>query len=100
MSSAKTAYYPHRNMPRRLGQLLSWLVALTLGLVVTIWLARVTGWLSGERLVDAFTGSGLTRYARILALAPAWALFTAVFESLLVKAGQVLARRRAGPPTE
>jgi len=87
-------------MTHRLARLVAWFVALTLALVVTIWLARVTGWLSGERLVDAFTGSGLGRYARILALAPAWALFTAVFESLLVKAGQMLTRRRAAPPTE
>jgi hypothetical protein len=82
-------------MTHRLARLVVWFVAVTLALVVSVWLARVTGWLSGERLVDAFTGSGFGRYARILALAPVWALLTALFVSLLIEADRILTRRRA-----
>lgn len=81
-------------------RLLAYVVALTLGLVVTIWLGRLIGWLSGERLVDVFTGSGFARYARVMAIAPVWALFTALFVSLFFKTGRALARRRAAARTD
>jgi hypothetical protein len=75
-------------------RVLAWAAALALGLVVTVWLARVSGWLSGDRLVDVFTGTGLARYLRVMALAPAWALFTTLFLSLFFEGGPALARRR------
>jgi len=74
---------------------LAWAAALPLALVVTVWLARTSGWLSGERLVDVFTGTGFTRYIRVVAIAPVWALFTALFLTLFLEGGQALARRRA-----
>ncbi len=74
---------------------LAWAVALPLGLVITVWLARTTGWLSGERLVDVFTGTGFTRYIRVVAIAPVWAMFTALFLTLFLEGGPALARRRA-----
>jgi hypothetical protein len=55
----------------------------------------VTGWLSSERFVDVFTGSGFARCARVLAIAPVWALFTVAFGSLAVAVDGVIARRRA-----
>ena len=73
-------------MPLRV---LAWVVSLVLGLVVTIWVARVTGWLSGDRLVDVFVGTGMTRYIRVIAVAPVWALFTTL------EGGRALARRRS-----
>ena len=77
-------------------RLLAWGVALVLGLLVTVWLARVSGWLSGDRLVDVFTGTGgIERYLRILALAPVWALLTTGLLTLFVDGGRALARRRA-----
>jgi hypothetical protein len=81
-------------IPRR-WRAVAWAVALPLGLVVTIWLGRITDWLSGDHLVDIFTGTGFTRYIRIVAIAPVWALFTALFLTLLLEGGQALARRRA-----
>jgi hypothetical protein len=76
-------------------RLLAWAVALVLGLVITGWVARVSGWLSGDRLVDAFTGTGgMERYMRVLALAPAWALVTTLLVTLFLEGGRVLARRR------
>ncbi len=74
---------------------LAWAVALPLGLVVTVWLARATGWLSGDRLVDVFTGTGFARYIRVVAVAPVWAMFTALLLTLFLEGGRALARRRA-----
>jgi hypothetical protein len=76
-------------------RLLGWAIALPLGLLATLWVARITGWLSGERLVDVFTGTGSARYIRVIAIAPVWALFTTLILTLLVEAGRALARRRA-----
>ncbi|HEV3136124.1 MAG TPA: hypothetical protein VG348_15645 [Acidimicrobiia bacterium] len=76
-------------------RVLAWVVALALGLVVTIWVARVTGWLSGDRLVDVFVGTGITRYIRVIAVAPVWALFTTILLTLFLEGGRALARRRA-----
>jgi hypothetical protein len=76
-------------------RVVAWVFALALGLVVTLWVARVTGWLSGDRLVDVFIQSGLARYIRVIAIAPVWALFTTLFLTLFLEGGRALARRRA-----
>jgi hypothetical protein len=76
-------------------RVLAWVVALALGLVVTLWVARITGWLSGDRLVDVFTQTGLARYIRVIAIAPVWALFTTLLLTLFLEGGRALARRRA-----
>lgn len=76
-------------------RVLAWAVALPLGLVVTLWVARVTGWLSGDRLVDVFTQTGLARYIRVIAIAPVWALFTTLLLTTFLEGGRALARRRA-----
>jgi hypothetical protein len=76
-------------------RVLAWVVALALGLVVTLWIARVTGWLSGDRLVDVFIQTGLARYIRVIAIAPVWAMFTTLFLTLFLEGGRALARRRA-----
>lgn len=74
---------------------LAWVVAMILGLVITLWVARVTGWLSGDRLVDVFTQEGWARYIRVVAVAPVWALFTTLLLTLFLEGGRALARRRA-----
>jgi hypothetical protein len=76
-------------------RVLAWVVALVLGLVVTLWVARVTGWLSGDRLVDVFIQTGFARYIRVIAIAPVWALFTTLLLTLFLEGGRGLARRRA-----
>ena len=81
-------------VPRPL-RVLAWVVALVLGLVVTLWVARITDWLSGNRLVDVFTQEGWARYIRIIAVAPVWALFTTLLLTLFLEGGRALARRRA-----
>jgi hypothetical protein len=77
-------------------RLLAWLVALPVGLVAVVWPARELGFLSGQRLLDVVVGTGWSRYWRVLAIAPAWALVTAVLVQLMVFAFRKLsARRRA-----
>src|SRR5919201_7108512 len=76
-------------------RVLAWVVAMVLGLVVTLWVARITGWLSGDRLVDVFTQEGWARYIRVVAVAPVWALFTTLWLTLFLEGGRALARRRA-----
>ena len=76
-------------------RVVAWVVALVLGLVITLWVARITGWLSGDRLVDVFTQEGWTRYIRVVAVAPVWALFTTLLLTLFLEGGRALARRRA-----
>jgi hypothetical protein len=76
-------------------RLLAWFAALVLGLLITGWIARISGWLSGDRLVDVFTGTGgLPRYLRVVALAPAWALVTTLLLTGFLEGGRALARRR------
>src|SRR5262249_4334107 len=36
-------------------RVLAWVVAMVLGLVITLWVARITGWLSGNRPLGAVT---------------------------------------------
>jgi hypothetical protein len=76
-------------------RILAWVVALVLGLVITLWVARITGWLSGNRLVDVFLEEGWKRYIRIIAIAPVWAMFTTLLLTLFLEGGKALARRRA-----
>ncbi|HMF84116.1 MAG TPA: hypothetical protein VKI01_12645 [Acidimicrobiia bacterium] len=79
----------------RLLRVVAWVVAMVLGLVVTLWIARTSGWLSGDRLVDVFTQEGWARYIRVVAVAPVWALFTTLLLTLFLEGGRALARRRA-----
>lgn len=76
-------------------RVLAWVVAMVLGLLITLWVARITGWLSGDRLVDVFTQEGWARYIRIIAIAPVWALFTTLWLTLFLEGGRALKRRRA-----
>jgi hypothetical protein len=77
-------------------RLLAWLVALPVGLLAVVWPARELGFLSGQRLLDVVVGTGWGRYWRVLAIAPAWALVTAVLVQLMVFGLRKLsARRRA-----
>jgi hypothetical protein len=75
--------------------LLAWAVAIALGGVITVYVARKTGWLSGQRLVDVFTGTGLSRYLRVIAIVPVWAVVTTVLVTIMVEGGRWLARARA-----
>lgn len=89
---------PETSFLRRLGgmpfRLLAWVVAIALGGIITVSVARTTGWLSGQRLVDVFTGTGISRYLRVMAIVPVWAIVTTLLVTLIVEGTRWLARAR------
>lgn len=58
-------------------QILGWVVAILLGGIIVRYLAKFTGLVTGDSLIDIITGSGWGRYLRLFALVPFWALVTA-----------------------
>jgi hypothetical protein len=102
--SPRPAASPPRRRPRRPGpatdlalplRILAWVVAFGLGAVIVRWFARVTGWLTGDSVIDLITGSGIMRYVRIFTVVPFWALVVTGLATLFIDGGRWLARRRA-----
>jgi hypothetical protein len=75
-------------------RVLVWLIALPLGLLIVVVPARRLGFLSGQRLLDVVVGTGWSRYWRVLAIAPAWALVTTLLVQLMLFGLSKLADRR------
>lgn len=75
-------------------RVLVWLIALPLGLLIVVVPARRLGFLSGQRLLDVVVGTGWSRYWRVLAIAPAWALVTTLLVQLMLFGLRKLADRR------
>jgi hypothetical protein len=75
-------------------RILAWVVAIGLGGLIVRWFARITGWLTGDSLIDLITGSGILRYVRIFTVVPFWALVSAGLATLFIEGGRYLARRR------
>jgi hypothetical protein len=76
-------------------RILAWVVAIGLGAWIVRWFARVTGWLTGDSVIDLITGSGVMRYVRVFTLVPVWALVAAGLATLFIEGGRWLGRRRA-----
>jgi hypothetical protein len=76
-------------------RILAWVVAFGLSAVIVRWFARVTGWLTGDSIIDIITGSGVMRYVRLFTLVPFWALVVTGLATLFIDGGRWLARRRA-----
>lgn len=74
--------------------MIAWLVAVPVGLIVVVAPARKFGFLSGQRLLDVLVGTGYGRYWRVLAIAPAWALVTAILVQLMLVGMRKLGDRR------
>jgi hypothetical protein len=85
---------PPRRRPAWPFRLIAWLIALPIGLVAVVVPARTYGFLSGQRLLDVLVGTGWTRYWRVLLIAPAWALVTAVLVQLILAGMRKLGDRR------
>lgn len=86
-------------------QILGWVAALVLGGVIVRYVAKFTGLLTGDSVIDLITGSGFGRYLRLIAVIPFWALATAGLMTLFVEGGKrwQAGRRAAGsprPPTQ
>ncbi len=75
-------------------QVLAWVVALPLGLVVTA-IPLYDRLITKDDLVDVFIGSGMDRYARLALAVAIWALVSAILVQVFVEGGRVLAARRA-----
>jgi hypothetical protein len=76
-------------------RILAWVIAVGLGAWLVRWFARVTGWLTGDSVIDLITGSGIMRYVRVFTVVPVWALVSAGLATLFIEGGRWLARRRA-----
>lgn len=69
-------------------QILGWVAALVLGGVIVRYVAKFTGLLTGDSIIDLITGSGYGRYLRLFAVIPFWALATAGLMTLFVEGGR------------
>jgi hypothetical protein len=81
-------------------RLLAWLIAIPVGLVAVVYPARELGFLSGQNLLDVIVDTGWARYWRVIAIAPLWALVTAVLVQLMVFGMRRLGDRRRRVRTE
>lgn len=82
-------------LPVRIG---AWVIAVLLGGVIALYVARLIGLLSTNNLIDVITGSGSGRYLRMALLLPIWALVTTAIVTLLLDGGWRLLHRDVPPP--
>jgi hypothetical protein len=82
-------------LPVRIG---AWVIAVLLGGVISLYLARLVGLLSTNNLIDVITGTGSGRYLRMALLLPIWALVTTGIVTLLLDGGWRLLHRDAPAP--
>jgi hypothetical protein len=78
---------------------LGWVVALVVGGVIVRYLAKFTGLLTGDSVIDLITGSGYGRYLRLFAVIPFWALATAGLMTLFVEGGRRWQASRDASPS-
>ncbi len=113
-ASAKAGRGPRRAAPKPAARpasrgttklplrILAWIVAFVLGAVVVRTLAKWTGFVGGDTVVNLLIDNKLTTYLRLAALVPAWALFATIFATLILEGPGWWAlrssRRRVGGP--
>ncbi len=86
---------PRRTKVAWYWRLISWIVAVPLGFVLTVWPAYQLGFIKKNDLLDIFVGTGTGRYARLAIVTAVWALVTALLVQLFVEGGRGwMARRR------
>lgn len=78
-------------------QILGWVAALVIGGVIVRYLAKFTGLLTGDSVIDLITGSGYGRYLRLFVVIPFWALATAGLMTLFVEGGRRWQASRSAP---
>ena len=78
-------------------RILAWVVAIVLGALIVRYLAKLTGWITGDTLIDVMTGSGWGRYLRVLVLVPVWALVSATIATALIDGARWWSARRRAP---
>ena len=77
-------------------RILAWIVAFVLGAVVVRTLAKWTGFVGGDTVVNLLIDNKLTTYLRLAALVPAWALFATIFATLILEGPGWWALRKSG----
>jgi hypothetical protein len=78
--------------------ILGWVAAIVIGGVVVRYVAKWTGLLTGDSVIDLITGNGFGRYLRLFALVPFWALASAGLMTLFIEGGRRWqARQQTGP---
>jgi len=79
-------------------QILGWVAAFVIGGIIVRYLARWTGLLTGDSVIDLITGSGVGRYLRLFAVVPIWALVSAGLMTLFVEGARWWSARDAAKP--
>jgi hypothetical protein len=77
--------------------IIGWIFALVIGGIIVRYLARFTGVLTGDSIIDLITGSGYGRYLRLFAVVPFWALVSAGLMTLFVEGARRWQARDASP---
>jgi hypothetical protein len=78
--------------------ILGWVAAIVLGGIIVRYVAKWTGLLTGDSVIDLITGSGFGRYLRLFAVVPFWALAAAGLMTLFIEGGRRWqARQQTGP---
>lgn len=75
-------------------RLLAWVIAVPIGFLVVVLVARWLGLLTGNNLFDVISGSGIGRYVRLFAIAPFAALVIATLAHFAVERLPVVLERR------
>lgn len=83
------------SMPVRI---LLWVVAFALGAMVVRMVAKWTGFVGGDTLVDLLIDHSFGNYFKLFVLVPFWALFSTLFLTLFLEGPDWFRRRRAGEP--
>lgn len=94
-SGAKPRGSASLSMPVRI---LLWVVAFALGAVVVRMVAKWTGFVGGDTLVDLLIDHSFGNYFKLFVLVPFWALFSTLFLTLFLEGPDWVRRRRAGEP--
>jgi hypothetical protein len=77
-------------------RILAWVLAFVVGAYLVRFVARITGVVNGDTMIDLLTGSGgWFRYVRIAFIIPVWALFSAGLATLFIEGTRAALRRRA-----
>jgi hypothetical protein len=78
-------------------QILGWMLAIVLGGIIVRYVAKATGLLTGNSMIDLITGTGFGRYWRLFALVPFWALVSAGLMTLFVEGARRWQAQRSAP---
>jgi hypothetical protein len=78
-------------------QIIGWVLALLLGGIIVRYIAKFTGVLTGDSIIDLITGSGFGRYLRLFAVVPFWALASAGLMTLFIEGARRWQARQDAP---